>query len=515
MKRWTWVVLVALPLLDLAWNLTHLNIGLADFYGLTLPAYGFLTSGAWPATPYFPAGYPLLLIPFGLAGSTLVGGYILSAIGGVLALFALRRTALEFELREWLALLCAALGWLIPSYRIVAGSPSVDSLFTGIALWFIWAAVRMWRERSADHRTFAIMMFACAALPLLRYHATVLLVPVLIVILVSRRATRAAVMCVLVVLLIVGANYLSWYQAYAGWMPGVVGIQIRNGIEADYRINYATPEQIYADYPAFVERARSVPLFDDYSAAVVLKHTAKSYYYFVRRPTVAFTLLLLGAALALGRRLQPGVVVLSLWALGYTLALSPAYYTPRGALLPELAVLPLIPLIGLLLSGARLARWVVSGVVVLLLAAEWRAGRFARAMLAETVHFAQVSRQFSAYLHANGIDPVEVVVSDSRVIWLPAGVRPNPWSLPFPRTEQYWTEDPAVDRRQVAGAPIISVDELGPTPPEQVSYVLMSKSPPRDADLERISRSLNWMIVDKFGDQILFMTTRPPESSSD
>ncbi|MDQ3023667.1 MAG: hypothetical protein M3R04_04660, partial [bacterium] len=157
MMRWTRVLLVVLPFVDLAWNHTHLNIGLADFYGLTLPAYGLVQNSAWPATPYFPAGYPLLLIPFGLLGSTLVGGYLLSAIGGTLALAAVRRLAFEFGLSEGVATLCAVLAWIAPSFRIVAGSPSVDALFTGIALWFIWAAIRMWREKAATRETHLAM----------------------------------------------------------------------------------------------------------------------------------------------------------------------------------------------------------------------------------------------------------------------------------------------------------------------------------------------------------------------
>src|SRR5688500_6546718 len=136
---------ILLPLTDLAWNLTHLNIGLSDFFGLTLPAYGLVKNGAWPATPYFPAGYPLLLIPFGLLGSTLIGGYMLSAASAMLALGGVRWLALVFGLTPALTVILVALAWLSPSFRVVAGSPSVDMAYTGLAIWFLWAAIALWR----------------------------------------------------------------------------------------------------------------------------------------------------------------------------------------------------------------------------------------------------------------------------------------------------------------------------------------------------------------------------------
>jgi hypothetical protein len=114
---------IGLPLADLAWNLSHLNIGLADFYGLAAFAHGLVAHGMWPATPYFPPGYPLLLVPFGLVGSVLVGGYVLSAIGLCLALWALYRLGREWGLARGTALLICMFAWLDPVYRPPAGSP--------------------------------------------------------------------------------------------------------------------------------------------------------------------------------------------------------------------------------------------------------------------------------------------------------------------------------------------------------------------------------------------------------
>jgi hypothetical protein len=499
MRRLGLLLPIVLPLLDLAWNLAHLNIGLSDFYGLTLPALGLVQSGAWPATPYFPAGYPLLLIPFGLAGSTLIGGYILSAVGMMLALAGVKRIAVELCEREDIAVLCVSLAWLMASYRIVAGAPSVDALFTGIGIWFLWASLSIWREPAGNQRVIAILCAGSAVLPLLRYHAVVLILPVLLVLLVLRKRTVAWALAALVVA--VAFNYASWALAYGSWMPSVVGVQIRNGIEADYRIKYPTPEKMYADYNAYVSEARRSSVIEEYGLKTVLKHTLDGYYHFVRRPTLAFGILLALAALSFRKRTPQGVGILLLWALGYCLALSPAYYTPRGALLPELVMLPVC--VSLLLVWTRYTWWVLSVFVMLMLAAQWRAGRFARAMWQENMHFARVSREFDAYLEQQTYDHKDVVVSDSRVLWLPfSNGDPNPWCLPHPRTEQFWTEDPAIDRRQVPNAPIVPLASLAKSQGEY-HKALMSATPPRDADL-RTLESGAWKEVARFQDQVLF-----------
>src|SRR5438477_527854 len=83
-------------------------------------------------------------------------------------------------------------------------------------------------------------------------------------------------------------------------------------------------------------RGRMVPVGADYGWARIAAHTLKSWLLFLRRPAVVAALLLWLAALMLGRA-PPGAAPLALWVLLYTLALSPAYYTPRAALLPVLA----------------------------------------------------------------------------------------------------------------------------------------------------------------------------------
>jgi len=513
MSRATWAAIVVLPLLDLAWNLTHLNIGLADFYGLTLPALGLVHNGAWPATPYFPAGYPLLLIPFGLAGSTLVGGYILSALGGGIALTGLRQLALEFELSEGLVFWCILLAWLAPSYRVVAISPSVDALFTGLALWFIWAAIRLWRSEPPDRVVSVALITNSIALPLLRYHAVILILPVLLILLLGGRARPLVLRALAVLALTVAFNYASWGLAYHGLMPSVASIQIRNGIEADYRVHYPIPEKIYADYPAYTTAARARSIFQDYPLATVLRHSARSYYYFLRRPSTALAVVLILACLVFGRSLPGGTLILVLWALGYALALSPAYYTPRGSLLIELSLLPLAPLLLHLLLGSRSSLVCTFILTVLLLLFQWRAGRFARAMYYETLHFARISRQFHRKLEQLGPEPDWIVVSDSRVIWLPRGKDPNPWCLPYPRTEQFWLEDPVISPRQVPEAPIVPVDKLVANA-TGASLILMSSSPPRDVDLRRVLSSGVWTVLGRLGDQFLLIP-RPNKAYAD
>jgi hypothetical protein len=462
------VLSVALPLLDLLWNLTHLNIGLVDFYGLSLPAAGFVENGMWPATPYFPAGYPLLLVPFGLLGSTLIGGYVLSFAGAVLALAAVRRLALEFEVPADWTLGAIALAWAMPCFRIVAGSPSVDMLYTGVALWFLWGALRLWRVdtwfkydpeletfamtpkrriQDLDYRLLFLLMGTAEALALLRYHAVLLVLPILLVLWIGRGFYKAFIFGLLGLASAMLLNLAPHYSQQGHWMPSAAGLQVRVGLEADRPTHFASTEELFDNYSEFATQARQSSVLRDYSFGQLATHTLKAWGLYLRRPPVAFALLLCAAAVLL-RRLPIGGLTTVLWALGYTLALSPAYYTPRAALLPALALLPVCLVLAarLLLRRPDFALAVAS---VLLLLSYWPAGRFARADMAQRRHYAQVSRRATDTLKVMELDPAGFVVPDMRIILLPDGG--NPWQRPLRTLNQTWLDDPAIDPRQLPG----------------------------------------------------------------
>jgi hypothetical protein len=464
-----WLValtIIILPLLDLAWNLTHIQSGLPDIFGLLAFAQAFAESAIWPATPYFPAGYPLLLVPGGLLGNALAGGYALSAAGMVITLWALYRLMRSFECQRWLALLAVVLAWLSPVYRLPAGNPSVDALYTGLGMWFIAAAVCCWQATargSAGQREilpYWVRLGICLPpllLPLLRYHAVILVLPVLLALFIWRRRWwRLLMVATSAVLLAVSFNYMTYYLAYGEAVKPVVGIQIRCGLEFDYRINYATPEHMYVDYIALCQQARTSSVLTDYGPELMAKHTLRSTYYFLRRPPVALAIVLTVVAVLWRRKLPPGVGIIITWVPLYCLALSPAYYTPRSALLPVLVALAAALLLLRFLVPARALALAALITVLALLGGFWRASRYAQLIYQERLHFAQLSSDFNVIQQRQGWANEEIVATVARVLPLSN----NPWGLPFPHTETFWTDDPAVRKKQTPGLIHADVDRL-------------------------------------------------------
>lgn len=355
MRKVVLISVIVLPLLDLIWNLTHLNIGLVDFYGLAAFAQGCAVNGAWPATPYFPAGYSLLLIPGGLMGSVLIWGYCLSCLGHSIALWSIDRLIRLFGGSQGLALAAIIVAWLAPVYRIVAGSPSVDALCTGLGLWFMVAALAIWRGSQpatdlapatvglaqtgarlgsavAELPRWAGMGLAVPAilLPVLRYHALVLLLPVLLVLFFWRRRSWQVVLTAAVaVVLAVGFNQVTYLSEYHQPQASATELQIRTGLEITQGgTYYESTEALFADYPAFCEHARSNSLLADYPVTSLLRHVGANWVSYLKRTPIV--LAVLGVLLLLAIR-RPGLAGLPLaagWIACYTLTLSAAYYTP-------------------------------------------------------------------------------------------------------------------------------------------------------------------------------------------
>jgi hypothetical protein len=461
MIRWITVLLiVGLPALDLVWNLTHLNIGSVEFYGVTLPALGLVQHGAWPATPYFPAGYPLLLIPFGLTGSTLIGGYILAAFGGILALAGARRLAFELGVSAEWSLAAVALAWAAPTFRITAGMPTPDMLYTGLGVWFLWSAVAVWK-RASPAPIWVLTLTACALL-LLKYQGYVLVVPVLAALILAGRLgnplafkrrpfdpapARYAQLIIGALVLAYLLNYVPFAIRNGAWMSGASGLQVRTGLEMDAPIFFRDIETFHTRYGAFADFARKRSIIGDYGLTTIVRHTAKQFWRFVRRPPVMLTVLLLGAALAL-RRLRPGEMLLALVIVGYSLVLALAYYTPQSALLQVIAGMALCLALAARVMPRR-SDLALAAVCVLLLAAYWPAGRFARANIAERLHFAELSQQTADLIRAENASPQENLSFDMRIIW-PPGLG-NPWQKPYPHKSGSWLNDPAIRHDQLPG----------------------------------------------------------------
>ncbi|MBN2081580.1 hypothetical protein JW859_05150 [bacterium] len=492
------ILIALLVLADLAWNLSHFNSGLVDVFGLLGFARSFVECQAWPATPYFPAGYPLLLIAGAQLGNALAGGYVLSTGGLALALWALYRLVRELGGDRWLGLAAIGLGWLMPTYRVIAGSPSVDPLYTGLALWFIAASVALWRFAAADQPGFKInqlppwagwgLTLPVLALPLIRYHAVLLILPVLAILTSARPQLRRFILWPWLALIGVTAfNYASYYAAYHELLPSAAGIQIRCGLEFRYSLFYASHDDLFRDYPAFCDHARSSSIVADYGWPRLLEHTLKDWYYFLRRPPVVLALAL---TLALGfrRRLPAGAALLALWIPAYCLVLSPSYYTARAAALPALAALGLaLVLAGLVLSGRR--AWL--GVLiasVLLLAGGWRASNYAQAIYAERVRYARYSREIDRVVTEQDWHWTAVATNDMRIIPLSN----NPWALPYPYIGTTWFDDPAI-RQPLIGLRAINEQDLSaPTLDLQLQGLIIVDSQPDAQALKSLIETGPW-----------------------
>lgn len=491
-------LIVILPIGDLVYNLSHLNCGLVDSYGLNALAQGLATNGAWPATPYFPAGYPLLLVPGGLMGSALIGGYVLSAIGLGLALWALYRLVRELGGDRWLSAIAVVLAWLLPAYRIIAGSPSVDALYTGLALWFLAAAVALWRQATVGTEPLKAgdlpnwvgwgLVVPVVALPLLRYHAVVLILPVLALLsLMKPQAQRVLAPAWFALLGMMVFNYLSYYAAYGSILPSAMAIQIRTGLEFRYALFYATPEELWHNYQHFCAQARSSSLIADYGWPRLIEHTLKDWLFFLRRPPV-FLALALAVVLPLLRRSVPlGTGILALWIPAYCLALSPAYYTARSAALPALAALGLALVLADRLWAGKLARLGIAAAIVLLLAGSLAAGRYSQLVYRERMHFARLSRELTGRQSDRVMNLQNVITNDVRVLPL----QNNPWGLPFAYTGQFWTDDPLVHPVQKPGLKRFSEAEAA-AGPEGCDTVILVYAHPLAERMQVIEESPYW-----------------------
>lgn len=515
--------ILLLPLADLVWNLTHFNCGLTDIYGLLGLAQGMATGGAWPATPYFPAGYPLLLIPGGWLGYGLAGGYVISALGMALALWGLYRLVREFGAPRWLGWLAVILAWLLPTYRIVAGSPSVDALYTGLALWFIAAALALWRldpradmplkPRELPRWAGWGLVVPALALPLMRYHALVLVLPVLLVLGWARPRLRALLTPAWFAL--IGAllfNEASYYLHYGELTPSTLAIQVRTGLEYRYALHYATPEALYHNYLQFCAQARTGSLIADYGWSRLIEHTLGDWLMFLRRPPVALALSLVAlTGLVSPRRLPRGAGLLALWILAYGLALSPAYYTARSAALPALVGLGLVLALAFTLAERLLAgysaRLALAVVVLLLLAGSLVASRYAQLIWHERMHYAALSRQIDGELARLDAGRHEVITNDVRVLPLSY----NPWGLPFAHTGMFWTDDPMVSMSQAPGLVHFSEAQVA-AGPDGYDCLVLIRDQPSAARWEVIDASGQWEIAKSTADYIIYR--RAPESTA-
>jgi hypothetical protein len=506
-------LVLLLPAADVWQNLAHLNIGLVDFYGLSAFAAGYALHGAWPATPYFPAGYPLLLIPFGYFGSTLVGGYILSALGIALALYSAWLLARQLGAGRMVAAGAVVLCWLAPVCRVVAGSPSVDALYSGLGLWFIAGALTAWRVAAANATTgqgrFPVwaklgLLLPALVLPMLRYHAVVLLVPVALCLLLWRRERGMAVVALALCALALAFNSASYSYCYHKALPTAAGLQIATGLELRYHKLYpGGVDGLWQDYPAFSQRARASAMFEGYSFQEIAASWLGSWAMFLRQPAVLLLGVLLVCAWLMHRPLPRGPALGLLWLVAYTLALSTTYYTARAAALPAMLAAVLCVCLAQHIASSAGKRWITPLALLLLCAGHIAAGRFALIDSQQRMVFAQQSRQLAVFTLAHDASRTEIAVSDWRLLPLDE----NAWTAPYVTLAKSWISDPLIFDQQKSAILTLAPAKLAdPKPPVRFVAVveprgnpqLLAVVKPRSPQRSQWSSVRNWRDLEVF-----------------
>ena len=344
--------------------------------------------------------------------------------------------------------------WVAPVWRVTAGSPSVDALYTGLGAWFIVSALAVLNkgegEGSGGFWSTAGFLGAPAACILLRYHALVLAAPVLAVLLLLARgrARRLSAAALSLLLAAYCFNYLSYYAAFREPQRPAALVQVATGLELEDHARYATADGLWNDYAAFAGRVRSSSLLQAATAPRFLAHTARTWVMFLRQPALMLALALAALALALRRGTPTGMPLLVLWIACYTLALSPAYYTARAAVLPAaLAVCATFALGRSLLQRQSLWPPALAALTGLLCIGYTAAGQFARQDLGERRALANASLWADTLVAGAGLSRERVASTDWRVLPLTR----DPWAEPYLTLSGSWLDDPAVKPAQRAG----------------------------------------------------------------
>lgn len=463
--RFAQLLAIVLPLSSMWWNLAHLNIGLVDFYGLSAFAQGFAANGAWPATPYFPAGYPLLLVPCGYTGSTLIGGYCLSAIGIMLALYSVWLLARHHGVDQLWAAMLIILCWAAPVCRVVSGSPSVDALYTGMSMWFLASAIVAWQcnrtgllagQGSLPKWARVGLIVPACVLPLLRYHAVVLLLPVSLVLLAHQKIRRVGLLAITAVTAGVVFNYATYFAAYNEPLATASLLQVWTGLELHYHRLYASADFLWANYTQFCDVARNQSLLHTYSSKDIASVVLMNWIMYLRQPAV-FLLVAFTAGIAVWRRPVPTWLMLGfVWTLAYTLLLSSTYYTARAALLPVFVATALT--YSALHTGIT-ARWKYAALVLvsgLFLIGYQLGGRYAGQYQEDCRRWSADSRQFEILLQERKLERQQVYSADWRILPL----RDNAWTAPYSTGASSWIDDPLIRPKQRDAIQRIDVMQL-------------------------------------------------------
>lgn len=313
--------------------------------GLILWQPDFLAFMMETPSRYFPGGYPILIH---LMGGGVIAGRALSAIGLAVVLCILLAAAIRSYRPIPAAMLTLAAAITSPSVFSTTLSPSVDMLYTALALLLLVACFQFACGNHREHKGYKLQLllivFLCVVLSQLRYHAPALLLAAAIALIpaLGCKSTRYAVG--LLVLMAVALLSAAKLFGYTGALREQVwcGLEFRYHRLAEQGVMDGLPRAgdvngyIWDQYASLKETASTASLLDFYSPQELARHFASNYYHFVRRPLLLLGLVtaLYAAILGLQRR---RAFAASLFLLIAPIPLSAAYYTLRSSLLTELA----------------------------------------------------------------------------------------------------------------------------------------------------------------------------------
>lgn len=300
----------------------------ADFIYMCCGA-ALADSGRLLVSPYFPPGYPLLvwvLVQAGLVA--LNAGVLLAALGTGLSAGAVAYMARLWRLPAAPALGLGLLAATLPDVFEIGCNPHVDALYTGLGLVFISAALRALIARPNAGVWLSALLSAVLVLTL-RWHAALLVAPVLLVLLCVRRSRRLGLALLVCSLLAAGWCYWALYVT-CGSLELAAGKQVAVGYVMRQPDGVDSMHAIYQNYDSFLPQ---LPRFSWLQAA---DNIAANYVEFLTRKAVLIGAAAWLLALLIFRRCVPHSAWLLLLIAGYTLAVSPTYFTPRASALPEL-----------------------------------------------------------------------------------------------------------------------------------------------------------------------------------
>ena len=431
----------------------------SDFAGLCCFAES-LSRGINPSNPYFPPLYPALLW-LGVQGglSCLQTAALLNGLGAALAIYHGCALWRRFGNGVAASLFGGAILLLLPDAIWTMQMAHTDTLMLGLLAVWLHAAVAAWRgELHRELGAGAVIAGVIAALS--RWHLALALLPVLIVLALARRpeTRRYALQAALPVLLALAAAYGLLYAA-TGELATSAKLQVFTGLAITADDPSAAITAVTEDYASFAESHRLASLIAEAGWGRLVQHTLRNWLsYLLVRATMLGLLAFLIAG-ALWRNWPKGAIWLVVFALGYSLAISPSYFVYRASCAIEWC--------GLMLLGAALAcasaklnswPWRIGGAVLCALVLVYGVPRALGAY-----HQAITNRRapLSTLVHQLASDP-HVVVGFNDYNWCPGA---PPWNLPAASLNRLWVDDPVLDRL-TQGYPRYTMEEVtsGQTP---------------------------------------------------